>query len=61
MIQQLRSMLSIPCLVLVVEPVGEFLAGAGLPYPIPFFGAQADPTPGWPPTYMKLFDEEQAR
>ena len=39
----------------------EFLAGAGLPYPIPFFGAQADPTPGWPPTYMKLFDEEQAR
>ncbi|MDP6101562.1 MAG: DUF169 domain-containing protein [Dehalococcoidia bacterium] len=38
----------------------DFLAGAGLPHPILFFGAQADPTPGWPPTYIKLFEEEQS-
>lgn len=35
----------------------DFLFKAGLPYPIPPFGAQADPTPGWPPTYRKLMEE----
>lgn len=35
----------------------DFLFKAGLPYPIPPFGAQADPTPGWPLTYRKFMEE----
>lgn len=36
----------------------DFLFKAGLPYPIPPYGAQVDPYPGWPPHYQRLDDEE---
>ncbi|MFH0844083.1 MAG: DUF169 domain-containing protein [Pseudomonadota bacterium] len=44
--------------------VMEGLAGLkkiGLPYPLPFWGMQADTYPGYPDTYKEFYDKEMAK
>ena len=39
----------------------EGLRKAGLPYPLPFWGIQADTYPGYPDTYKEFYDKEMAK
>jgi uncharacterized protein (DUF169 family) len=39
----------------------EGLGKAGLPYPLPFWGMQADTYPGYPDTYRNFYDKEMAK
>jgi len=49
------------------EKLGECLEGleglrkAGLPYPLPFWGSQADTYTGYPPSYREFYDKEMAK